>query len=132
MFIRRSRSRGFTLVEVLAVVIIVAILAAIAVPIYLSYVESARSNEAQTAIGAIWTACRVFHQTFQSWPSAIEDLKPRYLSLDPAAEQNWTFSIIGDPPQQIKAISTASMPGGASKEVTFDVNTGKFSGYGTD
>lgn len=49
------RERGFTLVEVLAVLIIVAILAGIGTPIYLSFVKGARAADAQTTIGAIVT-----------------------------------------------------------------------------
>ena len=45
-----NRSRGFTLIELMIVVAIVALLAAIAVPSYARYVEKARRADAKSAL----------------------------------------------------------------------------------
>lgn len=45
--------RGFTLVEVIVVAIIVAALAGVAIPMYTSYVSSSRTNAAANAAGSV-------------------------------------------------------------------------------
>jgi prepilin-type N-terminal cleavage/methylation domain-containing protein len=132
MFTKRRDVRGFTLVEVLVVVVILAILAAIAVPIYLRYVESARAGEAQEAIGSIWAAAKVFHAENGRWPTSTSQMTN--LSLDQIVEERWNFAITsgGTGIRTITATSTGRMPGGAGKNVTFNAQTGRWSGYGTD
>jgi prepilin-type N-terminal cleavage/methylation domain-containing protein len=45
--------RGFTLVEVIVVAVIVAALAAVSVPLYLNYVTSSRGNAAANTAGSV-------------------------------------------------------------------------------
>jgi len=132
MLINRRETKGFTLVEVLVVVVILAILAAIAVPIYLQYVESARAGEAQEAIGSVWAAAKVHHAQYGNWPSDIRQLTN--LNLDRIVSNRWQFTITpgANGIQRITATSTGQMPGGAGKIVTFNAQTGKWTGYGTD
>ena len=52
---RWSRSKGFTLIELMIVVAIIAILAAIAIPNYLRYAMKSKTAEATTNLGAIRT-----------------------------------------------------------------------------
>ncbi len=51
---------GFTMIELMVVVIIVGILAAIAIPIYAKYVKNARISEATGRMGDILTACKAY------------------------------------------------------------------------
>lgn len=58
---KNTQKKGFTLVEVIVVAVIVAILAAVAIPIYQQYVTDSRNNAAQNAGGSIASfagACR--------------------------------------------------------------------------
>ena len=125
---------GFTLVEVLAVLIIIAILAAVGTPIYLKYVEGARAAEAQTTIGYIVTAERIHYQKFGKYVSFDDLKKNKEVRIEQATEDNWAFAAVpdGDKLAKVTATSKEGMPGGSGKNVTFTVTTGKFSGYGQD
>lgn len=120
--------KGFTLIEILIVVVIVAILAAISVPIYLEYVKGARAADAQSQIGAIYNAAKMYYQDNDMWPNSIDELEEMgYLTVDESVKRQWTFSISEE---EISAISTAEMAGGPGKEVRYDIQQGKFFGYG--
>jgi prepilin-type N-terminal cleavage/methylation domain-containing protein len=127
-----ASSRGFTLIEVLVVVVIVAILAAISVPIYIQYVEGARASDAQATIGAIWNACKMYRQDHSEDCPDIQILQDQgYLDIDESTLRQWEFSIIGaDPIMQIQATSTPEMRGGEGHSVVYDIPTGTFTGYG--
>jgi len=128
----KRQDTGFTLIEVLVVVVIVAILAAISVPIYIQYVQGARASDAQATIGAIYNSVKMFRQDFGEDPSSVEELQElEYLEIDEGTLRQWGFTLIGsNPVTQIEGVSTAEMKGGAGHVVLFDVETGRFTGYG--
>ena len=55
-----NHKRGFTLIELAIVIVIAGILAAVAIPIYQSFVDDAKWSEAETAMGSIKTAADVY------------------------------------------------------------------------
>ncbi|PIS27453.1 MAG: methylation site containing protein [Candidatus Marinimicrobia bacterium CG08_land_8_20_14_0_20_45_22] len=61
---------GFTLVELMIVIVIVGILAAVAVPIYQSNVSKAKMTECDAAMGTIRTALRVYYAGNSVYPTA--------------------------------------------------------------
>lgn len=128
----RNNNKGFTLVEILVVVIIVAILAAIAVPIYLRYVERARAAEPQSALSSIRTAYRIYRQTYGSTDGYTMEEALQDARLGRATMRNWTFEVVGNPPTQYIATSTAEFPGGEGHQVIYDEVTAQYSGYGVD
>ena len=67
--IKRSK-KGCTLIELLIVIAIIGILAAIAIPTYLSYVNRAKDSEASTNLGAIFTDETAFNATNSVYISA--------------------------------------------------------------
>ena len=56
---KSKKTHAFTLVELMIVVVIVGILAAVAIPIYRGYVKRAIASEATAALGTVRTTLRV-------------------------------------------------------------------------
>ncbi|MBT7093621.1 MAG: prepilin-type N-terminal cleavage/methylation domain-containing protein, partial [Bacteroidetes bacterium] len=56
-----KRNSGFSLVELMIVIVIIGVLAAVAVPIYSNNVMKAKMSEADAALGSIRTQLRVYY-----------------------------------------------------------------------
>lgn len=67
-------ARGFTLVEILIVVMIVGILAMIAVPAYNESVRKSRRGDAMTALAAVQQAQERWRGSHASYSTSFEDL----------------------------------------------------------
>ncbi|MGA1795113.1 MAG: pilin [bacterium] len=72
---RRSEG-GFTLIEVMVVIIMIGILAAISVPIYSNYVYRARASEGVTTLGAIKTYLIERANATGYWPKQGDAANP--------------------------------------------------------
>ena len=59
---------GFTLVELMIVIVIVGILAAVAVPIYQSNITKAKMSECDATLGTIRTALRIYYAEHGNYP----------------------------------------------------------------
>jgi len=74
-FLRKSRVwSGFTLVELMVVVIIVGILAAVAVPVYRYNIRRAMASEGMALVGSIRTAQRVWFAEHDAYTSRWSDI----------------------------------------------------------
>lgn len=76
--------KGFTLVELMIVVVIIGILAAIAIPMYSSYTNKSKTKAAQADLKNIFTAIDTYKQEHGVYPSepkpteAISDWDTKY------------------------------------------------------
>lgn len=94
-----ANRQGFTLVELMIVVIVVGILAAVAIPMYQVSAERARATECVAALGTIRSAMRTYYAEHLTYADASftdgdqvtnggvldvtdEDLSGRYFSTD--------------------------------------------------
>jgi type IV pilus assembly protein PilA len=66
-----SNSSGFTLVELMVVVAIIGILAAVAIPNYQKYQAKARQSEAKIALASIYTAEKSFNSENGSYTGCL-------------------------------------------------------------
>jgi len=67
-----KKNSGFSLVELMIVIVIIGVLAAVAVPIYSNNVMKAKMSEADAALGSIRTQLRVYYGENGSYPVVAE------------------------------------------------------------
>ena len=79
----RKRFHGFSLMEVMIVVVIIGILAALAYPTLEKYLKIARQTEAKTNLSAIYTAQKIYFTLHQSYADDINKLDLSLVQGDP-------------------------------------------------
>ena len=57
----RNKKRGFTLIELMIVVAIIGILAAVAIPAFVNYMRRTKTSEATNQLGTIARAASAYH-----------------------------------------------------------------------
>ncbi len=126
---------GFTLVEILIVVVIVGILAAIAIPTYNNYVKKGYATEAKTQIKNIVQAAELYATENGDFPpDCWETMKDEgFLEIKKSVTNKWEFECNFAEEGEggtISATSTEEMSGGSGNTVEFDIDNGRFTGYG--
>lgn len=83
--VRRRRSNGFTLVELLTVLVVIALLAAIITPRYLAARDNSTFTACSQNLKNVATALQTYaNDNSQTYPSSLSQLTPQYLALLPS------------------------------------------------
>ena len=112
----RKRFHGFSLMEVMIVVVIIGILAALAYPNLEKYLKRARQTEAKTNLSAIYTAQKIYFTLHQSYADDINELD---LSL---AQGLYTYTIPEASKNTFKAQAKGNIDDDALDIWTIDQN----------
>ena len=87
---RAGRPGGFTLVEIMVTIVIVAILAAIGYPIYTNYVRNSRRSSAITALQRAATAEEKYYASYNVYASSLASLNYSSNAVEvPSATEYW-------------------------------------------
>jgi type IV pilus assembly protein PilE len=112
--------KGFTLIEVLIVVIILGILATIAIPQFGNMVKRARLSEAWTGLGAVRTAQAIYkmENTDSEYADDIDDIVPSL--IESATHGNFSLTIEEGDADGFIAVATGN---GVAAEIIARVNS---------
>lgn len=128
------QQRGFTLIEVMIVVVIIAILAAIAIPNYRDYVTRGRVVEAAGGLADARTKMEQYFQDNRTYPTGcvIAPTAPGAANVQLQALQNFTLSCsnLAATTYTVTATGTNAMVGFTYTVDQNNTRTSAFSGSG--
>ncbi len=96
MIAPRPANAGFTLIELVIVITIMGILAALVIPTFTSYLRKARVQSTKVALNTIQNAIQAYHADTASYPASLADLKTK--PVDEKAAKRWDGPYISKEP----------------------------------
>jgi len=107
-----EKNRGFTLVELVIVIVIVGILSIVAVPIYRGYTRKAMLTEGKSLISAVENQEKIYYVEFAKYYSAAQTAFDTILDIDARANKYFTAFQVTVAGAAFTAIATGT--GGAT------------------
>lgn len=90
-----NKHQGFTLIELMIVVAIIAILAAIAIPNFMKFQLKSRQSEARVLLSGVFSAEVAFYAEYSRFSSDYNEISFQPAS-DPKYYKNWYLNISGE------------------------------------
>ena len=89
------KSKGFTLIELMIVVAIIGILAAIAIPRFANLIDRAREARTQGNLGSLRSATAIcYGATDGTWPATLAALVPTYIDAVPTVLLPSSYTVV--------------------------------------
>ena len=131
-FLKKGGAQGFTLLEILVVIIIISVLASLAMPRYFRTIDYARAMEALAHLGSIrqslfryYAPNRTYAGAFLSptspWDTNLDIDNPNNESLYPGSHFAYTIDI-SDPPTSFTITARRNLHHGGDNVSTITLN----------
>ncbi len=111
----RELRRGFSLLEVMIVVVIIGILATLSYPSLEAYLQRAKQTEGKVSLSAIYTAQKIYFATNQTYADTLSKLD---VQLESGGSARYAITLTGD-----STSFTATASGNLDDDAALDIWT---------